>query len=337
MQNPEEKNAKMSLSEMQNYFSGIVPSTLQDTTRNFRSTLAEQLVLVSTALLNGTLPWLPSFLSGFLQDNSDAKGVVVGFLALNDLWALSMTSTKNRLVLKDPLCEMSFDIMVQGRCVSYLSNWSGWCMAIIACVFDDNDGNRVYHMTFVTDDSHNLTETLFGYEVPYRISMSDANPDYPKYRMPKTRYGNIGSSTAENPHDMDEDDGYFHICSGLPFGCRSTALEICRLYNTGDLKQLDHYEYGSFPKFGTSETENAHQKAVMLLKKHRPGVPVNFPGGYPKEATEAMRMYSLACHYGTEFHANPHQVANTALNDIYRAMPDIPRPNVDNDASDEDW
>jgi hypothetical protein len=348
MSNSEEKGVnhhrEMSITDKKKLIASVVSgsydmilgelSNPHGTQTEFSNSLAGILNRVSYALLNGTLPWLPSFLSGFLRDNSDATGVLAEFLGPSGLQLLSMTSRGNQSALKDPLCKMVCELMVKGRVVSYLTHEGEMVMAIIACVFVDNAGNRVYHMAFVNDDNYNLTETLFGYEVPWRISANSTKPDYPIELIPDTIYGNPGSIAAEYPHAMCP-NGWYDISCGLPFDLRSTAPEICRMYTKSDLKSLGPSDCGSFPKFGTSKAGIAHQTAIDLLKKQRPGVPTHFPGGYPEEATNAMQTYqwnrdNLHHKHNISLYTEALQTTNTALNDLYRAMPDIPRRNVEN-------
>jgi hypothetical protein len=300
---------------------------------NFRNTLAETLEHAARCLRNGTLPWLPSFLSGFLQGNSDAMGVVAEFLTLPDIWRLSKTSTKNWEALKDDTINKSHCLMAEGLVVWYL-NYSGeWVLAIVACVVNDGTGNQAYHMTPIDGGD---AETLFDHEVPCRSSTDPRYPDNSVKLEFDTRHGNSGSNTSKNPHKFCR-EGFSGLSCHAPIAFWGTVDPRCSVFTNASLRGITEKDVGCVINTKNFITDETHRKAIRYLTERRPGVPVNRPNGYSPADARALGahrdvvrralMYTGNGYAGNGYAGNGYaqRALSISLGKLYAAMPDIPQ------------
>jgi hypothetical protein len=288
-------------------------------------------------------PGKVSLLSKFLQGNSDAMGVVGEFLGLNGNWVLSRVSQSTKKTLTPYIIKQVHCLLVEGLVIWYLNYYGKWVLAIVACVFNDGTGNQAYHITPV---KRGETETLFDHEVPCRTSMNSYYSEYPvPIRMifdrsaypagnPKlhTHYGNGGSRTAKNAHDMCE-RGLVPPCCHAPFPYRSTVDPRCYVFPNESLCDILEKHAGRVMNTNDYTMDDRHLHAIEYLTEQRPGMPVNRPNGYSPEAVKALFAYDTTpCRMGSDIIGKygAEEAARRALGTLYKAMPDIPWDNEQN-------
>jgi hypothetical protein len=309
----------------------------------FRNVMADALEKISASLRVGCLPWQKSFLNQMLTNDSGSTQVLSSFLTLYETWLLSKTSRANAQSLGHHVHRGVVSIMRKGAPMFYYCDYE-WHLAYVACVIYLGDKKYAYHMTLV---GTTFTTTLFDHNVAEYTSTSSTIPDYTPNPI-TIRYGNIGSLTAHQPHNLGV-DGFHSICYLIPDEFKSTAPHTCCIPTSAATSHITVADFGTILDLQPMLMFKPHEDAIEMLNDMHPYVPVNFPQGYSDEAIIAITNYintreyaetsgginynwydlDNKQHYDYGRFSNPMKILiEDSIEALYTSMPFITRPDT---------
>jgi hypothetical protein len=309
----------------------------QQTHADLMNAMADAMEHMASSMRNGNLPWQNSFLANMLGRDSGATSVLISLMSLRDIWSVSKTSRTNAKLL-GPDVQNNIDARMRKGCIMfYYFKLFGWQLAYVACVIKNKTKTRyAYHMTRV---GSNATETLFYNNVATRTCISKIEPHHIPISMPNI-YGNTGSPTAFQPHDLCG-CGFYKVCCKAPNEFKSTAPSSCCMPTTASTEYITVDHIGTVIDLSKMLMIPQHAKAISKLESQRPYTLVNFSHGYSEEAQAAITNYNVINSYDPDNCINSgayndygeyigpiygSNSFNMTMENLYVSMPFVARP-----------